>query len=282
MPMALLVAWSALAFLTGGAWRDQTARERVTEGLIENGQVQLSFRLTRPAGSPPFPAVVIGHGSGQADKNTCRWLEGRFLERGYAVLCYDKRGVGKSTGTYSMVGPGNSHRMFADLASDMAAGIRFLRAQPDILDNRVGLVGWSQAGWIIPVAAELSKPAFMVILVGPTVSVGEEIYYSKFAEETTMPLEEAYAKLPGFKGNPGFDPRPVLATLDTPGLWLLGAEDRSIPTPKTVAILDELIAAGRPFTRVVYPGFGHNLGGAPFWADIDRWLARTLAKSAQR
>jgi dipeptidyl aminopeptidase/acylaminoacyl peptidase len=61
-----------------------------------------------------------------------------------------------------------------------------------------------------------------------------------------------------------------------PGLWLLGGNDRSIPTPATVAILDQLIASGKPYAHVVFPGFGHNLGGAPYWPEIDRWLTKTL------
>ena len=65
----------------------------------------------------------------------------------------------------------------------------------------------------------------------------------------------------------------MLESLDAPGLWLLGGEDRSIPTPATVAILDQLIASGRSYAHVVFPGFGHNLSGAPIWPEIDRWLA---------
>ena len=101
----------------------------------------------------------------------------------------------------------------------------------------------------------------MILLVGPTVSVGEEIYYSKFAEETTTPFNELSAILAKYTGPRGYDPRPVLETLNVPGLWLLGEADRSIPTIETVAILDDLKARGRPFTRIVYPGAGHNLSG---------------------
>lgn len=77
-------------------------------------------------------------------------------------------------------------------------------------------------------------------VAGPTVSVGEEIEYSDIVEHRGRPLDEGYKKLPAFTGDRGFDPRPVLESLDLPGLWLLGENDRSIPTPATVAILDEL------------------------------------------
>jgi pimeloyl-ACP methyl ester carboxylesterase len=116
----------------------------------------------------------------------------------------------------------------------------------------------------------------MILLVGPTVSVGEENFYSDIVEFSDRPLEEAYKAMPSFNGERGFDPRPVLETLSVPGLWLLGGDDRSIPTPLTAAILDQLIAEGRPYERVVFPGVGHDLRGASYWVEIDRWLARVL------
>jgi uncharacterized protein len=207
-------------------------------------------------------------------KEEFQFIASNMLERGFAVLRYDKRGVGASTGTYSMVGVGNSERMFADLSSDMAAGAEFLRALPDVDGARVGLMGVSQAGWIIPLAARRVRPAFMVLLVGPTVTVGQEIYYSQFAEGTTTPFDELSRILTEYTGPHGFDPRPVLMEIITPGLWVLGGADRSIPTIETVQILDELIAVGKPYTRVVYPFAGHSLSGADYWADIDGFLKR--------
>ena len=82
----------------------------------------------------------------------------------------------------------------------------------------------------------------MVLLVGPTVSVGIEGFYSRIVEDTSAPVEEGYKQLPSFNGFHGFDPSRCSSRSMSPGLWLLGGEDRSIPTPATVAILDQLIA----------------------------------------
>jgi pimeloyl-ACP methyl ester carboxylesterase len=262
---------------SGGSRRSpgQPVDRSPVTGLLENGDVRLSYRFEPPPDAPaPFPAVVIGHGSGEVRKNACWSLASNLLRRGFGVFCYDKRGVGESTGTYTSVGPINSHEVVPDLASDMAAGVRFLRARQDVDANRIGLAGGSQAGWIIPLAAKLSRANFMIILVGPTVTVGEEIYYSRFAEETTTPLQTLVGILPNYKGPRGFDPRPDLEEIATPGLWLLGGADRSIPTPETVAILDALIASGKPYTRKVYPGAGHGLQGVNIWPDVDDWLRR--------
>ena len=244
---------------------------RTSTGFIVNGDVTLRYLLERPPGPGPFPAVVIGHGSGETHKEDFP-AAGRLLGMGFVVLRYDKRGVGESTGTYSMVGVANSVGMFDDLSSDMAAAAAFLRRLPDVDPARVGLIGPSQAGWIIPVAAKRSKPAFMILFVGPTVTVGQEIYYSRFSEETTTPFDELSRLLKEFRGPHGFDPRPYLEELTTPGLWLLGSADRSIPTKETVEILDALIAAGKPYRRVVYPFAGHSLNGANFWPDVAAFL----------
>jgi uncharacterized protein len=246
-----------------------------SSGMLESKDARLSYQLDLPARRGAAPAVVIGHGSGQVTKENCRWLASGFLERGFATLCYDKRGVGQSSGEYASVGPRNADRMFDLLAEDMAAGVRFLRSQPGIDAARVGLVGVSQAGWIIPVAATRTRPAFMIIMSGPTVSVGEEIFYSDIVERTTRPLTDADRQLESFSGLRGFDPRPVLESLDTPGLWLLGDSDRSIPIPATLAILDGLASRGKPFAHVVFPGVGHDLAGASIWDEIARWIGRT-------
>ena len=220
--------------------------------------------------------MVFGHGSGEQTKDSCRFLADGFLSRGLATLCFDKRGVGQSSGTFVFVGARDSIPVFDDLASDMAAGVAFLRTRPEIDPKRIGLAGVSQAGWIVPIAAAKSQAAFMVLLVGPTVSVGIEGFYSRIVEHGSAPVEEGYRQLPSFTGFHGFDPKPVLETLNVPGLWLLGGDDRSIPTPATVAILDQLIASGKPYAHVVFPGFGHNLSGAPIWPEIDQWLAKIL------
>jgi pimeloyl-ACP methyl ester carboxylesterase len=247
-----------------------------TTGFFTNGDVRLSYRLDVPAHTSKVGAVVFGHGSGEQTKQSCRFLADGFLRRGFATLCYDKRGVGESTGTFVFVGARDSIPVFDDLAGDLAAGAAFLRTHAEIDPARIGLAGVSQAGWIVPIAAAKAQPAFMILLVGPTVSVGVEGFYSRIVEHGGGSPEEGYRQLPSFTGFHGFDPKPVLERLDVPGLWLLGGDDRSIPTPATVAILDQLIAAGRPFARVVFPGFGHNLGGAPFWPEIDSWLAKAV------
>jgi dipeptidyl aminopeptidase/acylaminoacyl peptidase len=47
--------------------------------------------------------------------------------------------------------------------------------------------------------------------------------------------------------------------MSTPGLWLFGGADKSIPTDRSVQILSRLKHAGKDFTIVVFPDAGHGL-----------------------
>jgi uncharacterized protein len=232
-----------------------------------------------------YPAAVLVHGSGRITGSELLQRAGRRLTAmGFAVLAYDKRGVGGSTGEYTSIGPANSDRMFDLLAEDALAGIAALKARPDVDPARVGLVGFSQAGWIMPLAASRSRDvAFVVIISGPAVSVGEEIAYSNLAgedpgSEQGVPDAEIERRMKQFKGPHGYDPVPVLRTLATPSFWILGEKDRSIPLARTVSTLNDLARThGRPITVHLIPGVNHGLmdptGRQPdIWRPMEEWF----------
>src|SRR5215831_12505115 len=95
--------------------------------FFTNGDVRLAFTLDLPEGKGPFPAIVMGHGSGRVTRDQLTWASRHFTGLGFAVLRFDKRGVGESTGTFVFVGTRDSPWVFPELASDVAAGVRFLR-----------------------------------------------------------------------------------------------------------------------------------------------------------
>jgi dipeptidyl aminopeptidase/acylaminoacyl peptidase len=234
---------------------------------FQNGDVTLAGTLDLPAGDGPFPAIVTVHGSPPLTRNDIYNLNIShfFAQHGYAVLRYDKRGAGESTGKYPGVGTHEDGIANVNiLADDALAGVEFLKNHDLIDPNMIGLAGHSQAGWIIPLAASKSPDvAFMIISSGPTSTVGQEIYYSDLTEEGT-PLQEASDMARDFTGPHGFDPLPSLQEIDVPGLWLLGAQDDSIPIPLTIDILDSVVADyGKDFSTIVYPNKGHG------WTDVD-------------
>jgi uncharacterized protein len=238
---------------------------------FENGGARLAYTIDLPSGPGPYPAVVIGHGSGRVTRDQLKWFSDRWNGAGYATLRFDKRGVGESTGVYAEVPAHTSPSLIPLLASDVVAAVRHLRTQPNVDSTRVGLAGVSQAGWILPHAArELGGVAFMVLWSGPVCSVGLENYYSSLADGTTLSLEEVYARLEAFAGFDGYDPMPALQAIETPTLWIFGEEDRSIPVRTSVAKLAQLKGSGKPFEWHTYPGLGHNLGSV-VWPDVFAW-----------
>jgi dipeptidyl aminopeptidase/acylaminoacyl peptidase len=275
---------SAAMFLATAACAQP--RPAQTETLrVSSKDAVLAADLQFPAGTPPFPAVVLVHGSGRMTRGQLSYMSREFLEHGIAVVAYDKRGVGGSTGEYSGVGPKNSVAMFDLLSGDSIACAEAIRNRKDIDGRRIGLAGGSQAGWIIPVAATKTDIfSFLVITSGPAVSVGEEIFYSDLAgydpgSVKGLSDEEIDRRMQQFKGPHGYDPEPVLAKLRVPSIWILGAKDRSIPVDHTIANLHRLRDAGKlPMTVKVLPRGDHSLRDAEtherieFWPDVWAWL----------
>jgi pimeloyl-ACP methyl ester carboxylesterase len=254
---------------------------------IANRGAVLAGTLVLPeTGKPPFPAVVLVHGSGRVTaQEQLNFMAHRFGALGIAVLAYDKRGVGRSTGDYATVGVGNSIEMFDLLASDALAALEALKGRREIDAARIGLAGVSQGGWIAPLAASRSSDVKFVITVsGPAVSVGEEIAYSRLAGEDPgsqqgLSDEEIARRMREFRGPYGYDPAPVLSSLATPSLWILGEHDRSIPLRHTVDVLTKLSRARpRTFSIHVIPGVNHRLmdpttGRRPdIWGTVGAWL----------
>jgi pimeloyl-ACP methyl ester carboxylesterase len=150
---------------------------RLEEVTITNatGPAVLSGTLTVPEGKGPFPAVVLITGSGPQNRDEEIFGHKPFLvladhltRRGIAVLRYDDRGVGKSTGNVASA-------TSEDFAGDAWAAWQTLSARPEIDPRRVGLLGHSEGGLIAPmVAASHREIAFVVMLAGTGVT-GEQV-----------------------------------------------------------------------------------------------------------
>ena len=123
-------------------------REVVFPGGAEG--VKLAGEMTAPQTGGPFPAVILIAGSGPQNRNedlsghkVFLVLSDYLTRRGYVVLRYDKRGIGKSSGDYQMA-------TMADFADDAAAAMRWLKAQSDIDMARIGFLGHSSGGYVAP------------------------------------------------------------------------------------------------------------------------------------
>jgi pimeloyl-ACP methyl ester carboxylesterase len=135
--------------------------------------VKLAGTFTKPKGDGPYPTVVLISGSGPQDRNEELMGHKPFLvladylaRKGIAVLRYDDRGVGKSTGDHEKA-------TTKDFAADAAGAVAWLKARQDV--GKIGLMGHSEGGLIAPLTAtESADVGFIIMLAGPGIP-GDEI-----------------------------------------------------------------------------------------------------------
>ena len=157
-----------------------SGQDRIAENVsFKSGDETITGILVKPNSGDNLPAVVFQQGSGNFAFDGYEneawgphkfYIEDVLLEKGYAVLYCNKRGLGGSTGNWRK-------NDFYGRADDAYAAIEYLKTLPEINAKRIGVSGHSQGGWIAQiVAAEHDDIAFIICLAGPTVDVKKQIY----------------------------------------------------------------------------------------------------------
>lgn len=129
--------------------------------------VQLAATLSLPAQKQPRLAIVLVTGSGAHDRGDSIFghkpfeiLAAHLVQHGIAVLRYDDRGVGGSSGT-----PDGTT---ADFAVDAESALDYLQGRQGLADVPIGILGHSEGGVIgTLVAARRSEVAFVIALAAP-------------------------------------------------------------------------------------------------------------------
>ena len=128
----------------------------------------LTYPKLKPNSTQQFPALILISGSGPQNRDEellghkpFLVLADYYTRKGYAVLRFDDRGVGKSTGDFSQA-------TTADFASDVESAVKFMQHHFVVNPTKIGLMGHSEGGVIAPmVAANPSNSiAFIVLLAG--------------------------------------------------------------------------------------------------------------------
>ena len=129
--------------------------------------IHLEGTLTYPKGGGKYPTLLLVSGSGQQNRDEELFFHRPFLvladylaSRGIAVLRYDDRGVGASTGP---VDSADTH-LFAE---DAEALFNTLKTNPHVDPSHLGIGGHSEGGAIAPIVASRNKDVrFVVMLAG--------------------------------------------------------------------------------------------------------------------
>jgi len=164
----------AALLMHGASVAAQAGMAPVTEEVtFTNGDITLTGTLTLPLGGGSHAAVVLFSGSGPQDRDgATKAIPGyrpfaviaeHLARKGVAVLRYDDRGVGESSGEYIKATE-------PDFISDAETALRYLAGRKETKSKQVGVLGFSEGSLIAAtVAANNPQAAFVISLAGGAV-----------------------------------------------------------------------------------------------------------------
>ena len=221
----------------------------------------LQARILKPKGFDPsrrYPVILDVYGGPGAPKVLDEWDGGLWfnqllLTEGYLVASIDNRSATAASWAHET---SVARRLWSDgELGDLEAGVRWLKSQPWVDPERVGVWGWSGGGMFTLVALTRSKE----FKAGIAVAAGTDwrFYDTKFTE--------AYMKPPA--ENPdGYEHTSLVSRAkDLHGRLLLvfGTNDDNVHPQNSWAFADEAVKAGIPFEMMAYPMGKHGIGGRP-------------------
>lgn len=156
------------------------AKEIKSEEVIFNAQhdtISFGATITSPVSKGKFPALVLVSGTGPQNRDgemggqkLFRDIAEYLSAKGYIVLRMDDRGVGKTSGNYMQA-------TTADFAKDALEAVKYLKSYPQVDKARIGLLGHSEGGAAISIAASRSKDiSFLVSLAGLAMNGLESLF----------------------------------------------------------------------------------------------------------
>ncbi len=280
---------------TVGTRLDAVRNPTDVDVTIPSSGFSIAGTLTMPPGQGKLraPAVVLVAGSGAVGRDETvagipifAQLAGALAEQGFAVLRYDKRGVGQTGGRTERV-------TLQDYAEDLVAVVKWLAKRPDVNPRRIAVVGHSEGGAIGMLAASTGGRIASLVLVDAPGSTGANLILEQqkhLLEVAKAPEEERRSKIElqqkiqsavvsgnGWEGIPPalrtqadspwfrslllFDPSKVMPKVRQPLLIIQGDLDKQV-LPSHAEVLAELARARKkagPVEVVHLSGLNHLL-----------------------
>ncbi len=228
-----------------------------------DGTTPLHYSLIRPAGFDPsrkYPVVVHVYGGPAAQTVLDAW-PGRsdaffnqyLAQQGYVVFSLDNRGTPRRGREFGGALYGRQGTVEVD---DQRKGVEWLRAQPWVDGDRIGVHGWSNGGYMTLMLLARAPDDYACGIAGAPVT--DWALYDTHYTERYMGLPDA---------NPdGYAAARVLAHSANirPGALLLvhGMADDNVLFSNSTALMSDLQARGTPFELMTYPGAKHGLRGS--------------------
>ena len=218
----------------------------------------LYWQLTKPAGYQPgkrYPAILIVYGGPTVQTVARRWGERRgsqtaqvLAQRGYVVFALDNRGSG---GRGQKFTEALYRRLGGVEVEDQLRGVAWLKEQPFVDPARVGVYGWSYGGYMTLMLLGQSPGTFKAGVAGAPVT-DYRLYDTHYTERylgTPQDNPEGYRLSNVLTYAPAIRDRLLI---------MHGMADDNVLFTNTTLLIPALVASGRPFEVVPYPGSRHG------------------------
>jgi dipeptidyl aminopeptidase/acylaminoacyl peptidase len=220
--------------------------------------------LHKPADYQPgrkYPLLVIVHGGPTAISRPVRVQTGGvypvelWLAKGALVLEPNYRG---SAGYGEKFRSLNVRNLGVGDTWDVLSGVDHLVARGLADKDRLGVMGWSQGGYISAFLATHERQIFKAISVGAGISD----WMTYYVNTDIHPFTRQYLKATPWEDPAIYaktSPITYIKQAKTPTLIQHGENDRRVPIPNAYELYQGLQDHGVPVKLIVYKGFGHGL-----------------------
>lgn len=240
---------------------DDVARLAITAGGLKRTEFlttdKILIRAEQLGSFDERPVVVVGHGF-RKSRRQCDELARALLRAGYAVLLFDFRASGESTGKYSTFG--------ATEGADVAAAVDYVQHVLGIAPSRCAFVGFSMGAAAALMRPEAVSSLAAVVAVAPYAHLDHSIS-SRTLRFTLLPLEPwyrpatwAFHEVIGIEIASVAPIEHVADVAPAPLLLLGGDRDWRSPPQELYALFD---AAREPCEVEILKGHDH--------AALERW-----------
>jgi dipeptidyl-peptidase-4 len=203
-----------------------------------------------------YPVITFVYGGPGVQVVLNGWAGEEFLwhelmaQKGYIVFAMDNRG---SAGRGHVFEEPIHYRFGAQELSDQRDGAAWLRLQPYVDRNRMGIWGWSYGGHMtlhaMFEAPEIYKVGFSVAPVTDW-HFYDTIYTERYIGLPDTVHEESYQESSPIKNAAGLKGKLLIAH---------GSGDDNVHYSNTLALVDELIKAGKYVEVMSFPGRSHGI-----------------------
>jgi dipeptidyl-peptidase 4 len=246
-------------------------------GVLKSADGQdLHYVLQKPVGFDParkYPAIVQVYGGPGVQTVQRAWRsvnEKLLLEAGYILLQLDNRGSANRNVKFESAIAGHLGSVEVD---DQIVGLSWLRAQPFVQADKVGVMGWSYGGYMTLRLLTDPRSHFAAGAAGAPPTDWRE--YDTHYTERYMGMPQANAA--------GYDASAIIPRLDKLDgrlLLLQGMADDNVQFSNSVAVMAALQGMGKPFDLMLFPGQRHGVQGEPrqlqLWRTYLQFFAREL------